>query len=166
MKTNVILIILLVVTISCKKENNIAGIISGEVVTHSDCKNSKSATYDVSLNNSSESCIQYLYSENEEKLILSYINAGFNCCPDSLFCNVELSGDTILISEFEKSALCDCNCLYDLKIEVAGIKKDKYYVKVIEPYCGGQEKLNFKIDLVQNASGTYCVERKLYPWGM
>jgi len=159
-------LLLLFVTTGCNKENNVNGIVAGKIVSHSDCKNGKSASFNNAYNNSSESCIQYSYSENEEKLILSHINAGFNCCPDSLYCNVELSGDTILISEFEKNALCDCDCLFDLKIEITGIEKNAYYVKVIEPYCGDQQKLNFEMDLTEHLSGNYCVGRKIYPWGM
>jgi len=154
-------LVLLFLTEGCNKENNINGIVAGKIVSHSDCKNGKS--FDQGRNGS---CIQYTYSEEEKKLTLSHINAGFNCCPDSLFCKVDLAGDTLVISEFEKDALCNCDCLFDLKIEVTGIEKNGYYVKVIEPYCGDQEKLIFKIDLTNNISGAYCVERKLYPWGM
>jgi hypothetical protein len=54
-------------------------------------------------------------------LTLKHVDAGFSCCPDSLYCNIGLKGDTILIQEFEKTAVCKCNCLYDLDIEINGV---------------------------------------------
>jgi hypothetical protein len=53
-----------------------------------------------------------------------------------------------------------------MDIEITGIKAGEYFVKFIEPYCGDQKKLEFLIDLHQNSSGEYCVERDQYPWGI
>jgi hypothetical protein len=99
-------------------------------------------------------------------LTVKHINAGFNCCPDSLYCKVDLEGDTILIQELENSTLCHCNCLYDLVIEIKGIDLKKYHVKFIEPYVADQNKLLFEIDLTEDSTGSYCVTRQQYPWGI
>lgn len=152
--------------ISCEKETEeYLGSIDGEIVSHTQCKQSKAFTLALQYENN-ESCIKYLYVPESKKLELTHINAGFNCCPDSLYCSISTSKDTIIIEEFEKSALCDCNCLYDLDIEVRGVVPGKYYIKVVEPYCGVQKKLIFEIDLTSGNSGIYCVKRDQYPWGI
>jgi len=112
------------------------------------------------------SCSEYLFDKENNKLTLKHINAGFNCCPDSLYCIVELKSDTILIQEFEKSAPCRCNCLYDLDIEIGSVDLKKYQIKFIEPYVADHNELLFEIDLTKNSTGSYCVTRKQYPWGV
>ena len=95
-----------------------------------------------------------------------HVNTGFNCCPQGFYCNLSLKNDTIIIEEFENSSLCDCNCLYDLNIEVKGVGAKKNQFKFIEAYCGEQEKLEFPIDLPALEQGSYCVTKTNYPWGI
>jgi hypothetical protein len=99
-------------------------------------------------------------------LIFKHINAGFNCCPEGFYCNVSLKNDTIVIEEFENSSLCDCNCLFDLDIEVKGVETKTYQIKFIEPYCGDQAKLEFPVNLAVLKDGIFCVTRTRYPWGI
>jgi hypothetical protein len=144
------------------KENTEQLIISGQLIKHTSCKdNFKSAS---EITPDSLSCIDYYFDQN--KLSLKHINAGFNCCPERLWCNISLKNDTIIVQEFEKSALCDCNCLYDLDMEVTGVTAKKYILKFVDPYCGEQEKLIFEIDLIKETEGLFCVTRKQYPWGI
>ena len=112
------------------------------------------------------SYVEYLYNRDKRKLTLKHINAGFNCCPDSLFCKIELRGDTIVIQEFEKIAGCNCNCLYDMYIELEGIEMREYQIRFIEPYALEQNQLVFSLDLMGCSIGEYSVTRKQYPWGM
>jgi hypothetical protein len=98
--------------------------------------------------------------------MLKHINAGFNCCPDSLSCDVALHGDTIIISEFEKSSLCHCNCLFDVDIEVNNIQKQNYQIRLIEPYAGKQAGIIFGMNLLTEQEGSFCVSRTQYPWGI
>jgi hypothetical protein len=147
---------------TCKKE---AVNVNGKVTGHSDCKSFKSA------NNGDEipdtlSCVDYSFIASENKLILKHINAAFNCCPGELSCKVSFTKDTIVIQEFEEMHACDCDCLFDVDIEVNGVNAKKYYLKFIEPYCGEQEKLFFEIDLQNQQEGTHCAFRNQYPWGM
>ncbi len=153
----------------CEQEKEINGdndplVVSGKIINHTDCKFIKSSHND-SETPDTLSCISYEFNASQNKLKLHHINAGFNCCFDSVYCEISVSNDTISIQEFENEALCDCNCLYDLDIELKGIEPKKYYVKITEPYCGDQEKLFFNADLTSSNEGTYCVTRKLYPWG-
>jgi hypothetical protein len=110
--------------------------------------------------------VEYNYNETSNKLIFNHINAGFNCCPQGFYCNVSLKNDTIIVEEFENSSLCDCNCLYDLEIELKGVEAKKYQIKFIEPYCGNQAKLEFPVDLASLEQGSYCATRTNYPWGI
>jgi hypothetical protein len=96
---------------------------------------------------------------------MTHINSGFNCCPEKLYCEVSVNNDTVIISEFEKEQGCNCNCLFDLDIELSGFDQNKYIVKFVEPYTIGQEQLIFEMDLATDVEGEYCGVRKGYPWG-
>ena len=136
----------------------------GRLTNHTDCKTFQRAGLVVNSTDSS-SCIEYSFDAGNHKLMLKHINAGFNCCPESLYCLVTLRSDTIVIDEHEKLQGCHCNCLFDLDIEINGIEPGKYYIKMIEPYCGDQEKLYFEVDFAVRPAGSYCVKRTGYPWG-
>ena len=153
-------------TIRCEKENDKPLKITGQLISNTDCKDQLKSTLDRDETPDNQSCVEYSFDTGNNKLTLKHINAGFNCCPESLYCKVELKNDTILIREFEKSALCKCNCLYDLVIEINGVDTRKYTIKFIEPYISGQDELIFDIDLKKDTNGSFCVARKLYPWGM
>jgi hypothetical protein len=99
-------------------------------------------------------------------LTINHINAGFNCCPGNISCTNIINNDTIVISEKEESALCDCNCLFDLEIEISGLENKKYFLKFEEPYLHNQDELFFELNLSNQTNGTHCVERLQYPWGL
>lgn len=141
------------------------GKISGRLISNSSCKSFTRSGVPVDEVPDSISRVEYSYDNETKKLTLKHINAGFNCCTDSLYCEIELKGDTIMIEEFEEASLCNCNCVYDLDIEVDSVEMKKYQVKFVEPYAGGQDKLEFGIDLAEAANGSYSVIRKSYPWG-
>lgn len=157
------LIVLMIICCEKKDENDKQLTISGQLISNSTCKNDLKSRSHIVETPDSLSCVEYSFDKENNKLTLKHINAGFNCCPDSLYCKVELISDTIQIQEFEKSALCGCNCLYDLDIEVTGIEIKKYEIKFVEPYVGDQIKLIFDIDLTKDLNGTYCVTRNQYP---
>ena len=142
----------------CKKDNP---------VSHSECKDfSQKSTSLVRDYGSDTSCLEYTFIPAEGKLVLKHINAGFNCCPGSLYCDTDVQGTTITLTEREEEALCDCLCLYDLDVVVSGISGKEYLIVVEEPYAQGQEKIEFQADLGQSQSGSWCVERTMYPWGL
>jgi hypothetical protein len=138
--------------------------ISGSLTNHSGCKNFKSGGLKFTEADTF-SCVHYLYDDVTNKLIMNHINAGFNCCPEKISCEVSENNDTITIREKEKEQGCDCNCLFDLDIELNGVVQAKYIVNFIEPYAEGQEQLIFEMDLTSGNEGEYCVTRKGYPWG-
>ena len=139
--------------------------ITGRLVSHSSCKSSKSLTF-YEETPDTLSCINYFYDSPGKILSLEHINAGFNCCPGEITCSLSVNGDTITITEKEESSLCNCNCLFDLKIELQHLEPGSYVIKVIEPYCGRQEKLVFTFNPFVFPVGSVCAKRKLYPWGM
>lgn len=112
----------------------------------------------------SQSCVDFEFDGDNRKLILKHLNAAFNCCPESLWCTVDYHNDTIRIQEFERSIGCKCNCLYNLDIEIEGVEQGKYWLKLNEPYLGGQEPLVFQVDLWSLKKGQFCVARSNYPW--
>lgn len=166
MKTNIFSIMVFSVCIiisGCTKDETKTQPIDGKLISHTDCKIFLSKSTDTG---NDESCVEYSFDETNNSLILKHINTGFNCCPDGLYCEIEFTNDTIFIKESENAALCNCLCLFDMNSEITGIGSGQYYLKFIEPYCGSQDKLEFTVDLKQNPSGSYCVERTQYPWGI
>lgn len=129
-----------------------------------ECNNLKSAKL-LESTPISKSCVEYSFDLLTQKLTLKHLNAGFNCCPESLSCTVIYRNDSIIIHEIEKHMGCKCNCLYDLDIEVKGVESGKYQLRIIEPYAGNQDKLSFELDLRTQNQGSFCVSRKQYPWG-
>jgi len=166
MKTSIQLfsatLVLLLATTGCDR---LESTVSGKLISQSTCKSSKGESYNAGTPDD-QSCAVYSYDGATKKLSVTHINAGFNCCPGKLKCIVALTGNTLEITERETSAMCSCNCLFDLKIEAEGINPQIYTIKFNEPYCGGQEKLEFTVDLESNPLGSFCVTRKQYPWGM
>lgn len=161
------ILIIIMFILSCEKElNNGQHIIKGQFTNYSGCKNFLKSGSEMFNTADSFSCIHYTYKSSTKELVLQHINAGFNCCPEKLYGKFFMNGDTIIIEEFEVSALCDCNCLFDLNMELNDIAPGQYWIKFIEPYCRNQEKLTFNIDLAKDTSGSYCVTRKQYPWGI
>jgi hypothetical protein len=152
---------------SCKQESeNPKGLnLSVNFLTNNpECNHLKSAGIITSTPNS-QSCIEYSFDQSTKKLLIKHINAGFNCCPESLWCTVTYRNDSIVIQEFEKHMGCKCNCLYDLEMEVEGVESGNYQLRVIEPYLGTQKPLIFALDLRTQKKGSFCVHRSIYPWG-
>lgn len=149
---------------SCEKNNDPSG-ITGKITVHSDCKQFKYMVFDQDTPDTL-SCVTFFYDPLTKKLNLKHINAGFNCCPGDLSCEVSLNNDTIVIRELEEKQDCDCDCLFDLEIEIEKVEMQTYQAKFIEPYAWGQEPLIFQMDLASVTEGSYCVTRKQYPWGV
>lgn len=141
-------------------EVNLTAILHGDP----QCKGIRSADFTDGTPNT-QSCVEFTYNQTLNTLVLKHINAGFNCCPDSLSCTAVFRNDTIFVQEFEKNMGCKCNCLYDLEMELGGVEPGKYLLKLIEPYAQNQEPLCFEVNLVNQNHGSYCVSRLIYPWG-
>jgi hypothetical protein len=139
--------------------------INGQVTGQSGCKSHKSGNGTTTVSDSL-SCVDYSFDSTNNKLYLKHYNTAFNCCPGNLSCIVSVQNDTIIIQETEQYIMCDCDCLYDLDIAVYNVENQTYILRFIEPYTGTMEPLIFTIDLPETASGSYCVSRTQYPWGL
>ena len=137
---------------SCESEdiNNSQLNFSGKLVEHSVCKETSD------LENNDVSQVDYSFDVATNELTLKHINVSFNCCLDSLYCDISLMNDTILIKEFEAVASpCRCYCLYDLDMLVTGIEAKKYTI-IIEHYKE-YPKIIFDIDLKTTTNGSFNV---------
>ncbi|MFO7789988.1 MAG: hypothetical protein R6V32_05395 [Bacteroidales bacterium] len=161
----ILVLILFLFTACNEEEQETETPLSSNVTEQTGCKNFTGNIRDSSEITSSMSCIEYSYDDSEMCLSLSHINAGFNCCPGELYCEVSMNSDTILVQEFETEAACDCHCLFDMEMEVNRVKSGNYYLKIEEPYAHGQASLEFEINLSTSPTGSYCVERTDPPWG-
>lgn len=120
----ILITIALIFYFSCEKNNDCDNQLNfnGALINSYSCKYTKSA---ITETQDTLSCIIYLFNSDANKLTLKHINAGSNCYPDSLSVQSSLNSNTIAIEEFESSALCKCNCLYDLYFEITGIEAEK-----------------------------------------
>jgi hypothetical protein len=169
MKSNVkslmILILPILCVFSCEQDpSHKTTTFKGKITHMSDCKSNKSAEDIIMPTPDSVTCINYAYDESKNELTVVHINTAFNCCPDTVAADFTMSNDTLTIEEKESASLCNCDCLYDLSILIQGVEKKAYYLKVIEPYSGDQQKLEFEVDLVNNPNGSFCLTRHQYPW--
>ncbi|HOW86688.1 MAG TPA: hypothetical protein P5119_12565 [Candidatus Aminicenantes bacterium] len=138
----------------------------GRMVARSDCKSGGAAAAGRAVAaEAGRECLEYEY-DGRSVLRLKHVNAAFNCCPGEVSAAIEISDGAVRIEEKESSSLCDCNCLYDLSYEITGLAPGAVRISVVGPYQPeAGPPLEFVVDLGQAVSGTYCVERTVYPWG-
>ncbi len=134
----------------------------GKVTKYSECKNFTS--FYKSMNSNSESCIIYSYN-GINKLLLTHVNAGFNCCPNSIYATVNLDGNKLIINEGENANDCRCLCLYDIEIAINNISPGNYTIVVNEPYAENGPPFEFEVNLNSAITDSMCVGRNYYPWG-
>ncbi len=152
------LLVVVLITFAFACDNNISS-KDGKLISHTLCKNEKNLFAEVN-----ETCVEYSYDVESKTLNIKHINTAFNCCPDALYSEITIDGNTITIEEFERKQECNCMCLYDMEMEVYNVERQTYTLKFEEPYIGDEYELTFDINLNENTSGTYCVERTNYPW--
>jgi len=152
--------------INCRhdKDNNEDLPTSGKLVKHSECKTFESQSKQLN-SSTNQSCARYSFNPATNKLIINHINAGFNCGYGSIYCTFSVVRNVIIIEEFEKVSAANCECLFDLEIEITGIEAEVYQIIFIEPYINNQQPLNFQVNLARLPEGEYCVPRNKYPWG-
>jgi|GEM_PF-635107 len=135
---------------------------SGQMTGRTDCKSLEKAVVETP---SDQDCIEYEY-DGESTLLIKHVNAGFNCCPE-IATNVIIENNIITIEEIEIEGLCDCLCLFDMDYEVINLPPGAYTIRVEEPYFPeGDDPLEFQLNLDEAVSGSFCVDRSHYPWGI
>lgn len=110
-----------------------------------------------------QECVEYEYSNNT--LYLKHTNAAFNCCPKKIKFDYSLINNVIIVTEIEEEAACNCLCLYDLNYEIEGLPTGRYVLKFTPTYLPSTEEiLETEINLDEDVTGEYCINRYSYPW--
>ena len=136
---------------------------SGVLISASDCKNLAGAKL-VDQVQPDQDCMEYSYENNT--LLLTHVNAGFNCCTDPA-ADITIEGNVMTITESESGEYCDCLCLVDLGLKITDLPPGEYTIKVVEMYLeDGDQLMEFTVDLTESPSGDFCVQRTHYPWGV
>jgi hypothetical protein len=139
----------------------------GNLTSYEGCKTFATTTgLEGNLQSNTKECIEYAY-DGESILSLKHINGGFNCCPGKINTTISVSNNMILIEDREEEQGCFCQCLFDLQYEILELKPGEYTIAVTGPYIQDtDERLLFNVQLYGPSSGTFCVNRTHYPWGI
>jgi len=111
-------------------------------------------------------CLGYDY-DGMGTLTLTHINSAYNCCPEEMFADVVIQGDTILITESEtygEMGFCYCLCLFDIYITVTGLMPGEYTIIIDGMYLEGRPPIDVTLEFNSETTGVYCLERDIYPW--
>lgn len=135
---------------------------SGSLKEHSGCGGFESFMFAGAAPEDSN-CIIYDY-DNTNTLNIRHQNAMFNCCPDSLYADVDIMDNIILITEYESLTMpCDCVCDFDLDYMIANLAPGDYVLKVVSPHYYHyennqvvQDTMLVNLDLISNPSGYEC----------
>jgi hypothetical protein len=143
---------------------------TGVLVAYGTCKNSMGLLSDPAPNldspSLSEGCLEYQYEANSGTLLLTHVNAAFNCCPPIIQGEVTIADRQINIIEWEPGGMCFCLCLYDLSFEIHNLIPGTYTIDVSEPLLPlNDPRLTVTLDLATNPTGRVCLPRSSYPWG-
>jgi hypothetical protein len=167
-KLTMIMLILALILGSCD-ENAVTPEIqpSGILTDYEGCKTfMTSSSLQTEFYINTEECIEYDY-DGESVLILKHINAGFNCCPGKIDTTISVTENKIVIEDKEEEQGCFCQCLFDLRYEIVDLDPGEYTIAVSGPYIEDtDERLLFNLRLFGPSSGTFCVDRTHYPWGV
>ena len=107
-------------------------------------------------------CLFYNY-DGDSILTLQRTNAIFNCCPDTLWADIDIEYNTISIEEKESMEIgggCYCICNYDFNYRISDVFPGFYTIKIIEPNLSDDyEELILNVGLYSDTSGSFCVYR-------
>ena len=148
-----------VLTLGACKTCDKCEIAAGHLTEAAGCK-------EILTGNVAESQAGLIYEyDGEGTLTMQHINAGFNCCPGVIAAEVEISGNSIMISEFESQSGCYCLCLFDLSFRIDRLPPGVYILTIKEPYLGqGDPVIEASLDLSDRTSGEVYFTRTQYPW--
>ncbi len=144
---------------------------TARLISQSDCKPSLTSQPGAAASECSQDCVE-IWSESEGVVRVRHIDAGFNCCIDSVVISVEIKGHVALVTETEvMQAGCHCLCLYDIEYEIRDLPSTVNKIEFVEPYADpdtwpDDEPLccSFPTPLTDTVS--CCVMRCHYPWGI
>ncbi len=144
----------------CKKAGDtFPGDALGELVDYTGCKvlqDKQGSGLGQTAQNSRE-CIEYEYNGGNT-LLVSHIDAVFNCCPGNILADIEFSEGIISITEKETEHGCKCLCRYDLDFRFSHIPPGVYTIHIV---CEGGRILEYSIDLNAALTGSKCWDSPL-----
>ncbi len=158
-KNALLLLVFALLVISCEEENR--NNINSKVTHSSSCKTSTALYKGTPFN---QTAVIFNYN-GTDKLMITHINTGFNCCPGTIYSQVFLEGSKIVINENETTQDCRCLCLYDISIEVNNVSPGYYSIIFNEPYAEQGPPIEFDANLNSAILDTLYFERNYYPWG-
>lgn len=141
-----------------------AAVPEGMLVDYSGCKETPPPDA-TPVPGSGNDCIEYHYDSNQSILSLKHINASFNCCPLEIVAEITIGQQIISIVEaqvFNGGTPCPCLCLRDIDYEITNLPAGEYTIHIGELSPGSA--FEFTVDLDAQPSGSYCVQRSVYPW--
>jgi hypothetical protein len=104
----------------CKDDNAINGKIKIKDFNYTGCKNENE------LEESADTeLIEYKVADGNY-LEIKHKDVYFNCCFDELITNVELDSTSIIFTEDETGAGCDCICRYDIECKIGPLEYGEY----------------------------------------
>jgi hypothetical protein len=110
-----------------------------------------------------QECLQYEY-DGMGTLLIKHVNAAFNCCPDTIFAEITILQDELLITEYEAGwEWCTCSCLYDLDYRIDNLPPGLWRIGISYSYL--RKIFEITLDLTNPITGEYCEERHNDPWG-
>jgi hypothetical protein len=151
----------------CKKSGDIQVTAVGVMSSYEGCKQSVAEPLSGAADTiapGADDCIQFEYDGNGT-LILTHINAGFNCCPGQISADIQINGNLITVTEMESEAGCHCLCLFDVHYRFSNLSPGAYTFTFVEPYMNtGDQPLEFTVTLSAAGIDVQCIERNYYPW--
>lgn len=164
---SILAFIILVTVGGCKKSSEVQAIPVGMLMDHTECKETLTGAAGAGEDFAPgpfNDCINYQYN-GVDTLIMTHINAGFNCCPGDISGVVSCNGNRITITEQESTAGCHCMCLYDLDYRIVNMVPGQYTIHIVEPNIGADDQvLEVTLNLTEETSGEFCLPRRHYPW--
>ncbi|MCB0807221.1 MAG: hypothetical protein KDC05_15595 [Bacteroidales bacterium] len=154
-------VVAILIVPGCKKEKESETSTDNPV-----CKSNLKTTIGIEEIADSLSCVDFDYDASAKMLSLNHINTAFNCCVESIGAQTSIHGNQIIIQEYEVNPQCNCECLYDLDIVINNVAPSVYQLQLNEPNAGAQQAILFDVNLESDTSGTFCVTRLQYPWGL
>ncbi len=160
LKSIIYLVLLAFIIVSCSDDETNTSI--GNVTHYSECKSNSGLYKSTSFSNLTSVIYNY---NGSNKLLITHINAGFNCCPGTISADIKLQGNNIVVTEKESASGCRCLCLYDVDMEANNITPGNYNIIFIEPHAEQGPPIEFDANLTAAKTDTLYFSRNYYPWG-
>ncbi|MCL3780458.1 hypothetical protein EMN47_08635 [Prolixibacteraceae bacterium JC049] len=131
-------ILLLTTTFACKENESVDLSMNPvlESVSSTSCKETVKAAI-------VESFVE-LKAMNNEQLLVKYINAEMNCCPQTILTEVKQNESVLVIRFFEEVPNgCKCNCYYDVTTVLKQMQKKAYKAEI---YIRDEKKAELSFD--------------------